>query len=73
MTVWALIVQLDQFWDAEERWILVPLDVIILALSLWLIVEAVLRMRTLVSERRAGVTESGDATAADVDRGDSQQ
>ncbi|HEX6325058.1 MAG TPA: carbon starvation protein A [Jiangellaceae bacterium] len=73
MTVWALIIQLGQFWDAEERWILVPLDVIILVLALWLIVEAVLRMRTLVSERRAGVTESGDETAADVDRGDGQQ
>jgi carbon starvation protein len=73
MTVWALIIQLGQFWDAEERWILVPLDVIILVLALWLIVEAVLRMRTLVSERRAGVTESGDPTAADIDRGDSQQ
>ena len=73
MTVWALIIQLGQFWDAEERWILVPLDVIILILALWLIVEAGLRMRTLVSERRAGITEAGDATAADVDRGDSQQ
>jgi carbon starvation protein len=73
MTVWALIIQLGEFWDADERWILVPLDVVILVLALWLIVEAGLRMRTLISERRAGVTESSDAAAADVDRGDSRQ
>jgi carbon starvation protein len=74
MTVWALIIQLDQFWAADERWILVPLDVIILVLALWLIVEAVLRMRRLVSERRAGVTSgSEDTAAAEAERGDSQQ
>ena len=73
MTVWALIIQLDQFWAADERWILVPLDVIILALSLWLIVEAGLRMRRLVSERRAGVTEGSETTPADADAGDGQQ
>jgi carbon starvation protein len=72
MTVWALIIQLDQFWAAEERWILVPLDVIILVLALWLIVEAAMRMRTLVRERRAGITES-DAAATDAERGDGQQ
>jgi carbon starvation protein len=74
MTVWALIIQLDQFWAADERWILVPLDVIILVLALWLIVEAVLRMRRLVSERRAGVTSgSEDTAAAEAERGDGQQ
>ncbi|WP_051426365.1 carbon starvation CstA family protein [Jiangella gansuensis] len=73
MTVWALIIQLDQFWAAEERWVLVPLDLIILVLALWLIVEAVIRMRTLVNERRAGVTSSSDTTPAEAEEGDGQR
>jgi carbon starvation protein len=54
MTVWALIVQLEEFWDADERWLLVPLDVVILGLALWLVVEAGIRMRRLVAERGPG-------------------
>jgi hypothetical protein len=42
--------------DADEWYILVPLDLIILGLSLWLIVEAGIRLNKLVAERRAGVT-----------------
>jgi carbon starvation protein len=73
MTVWALIIQLGQFWDADERWILVPLDLVILVLALWLIVEAVLRMRTLVGERRAGVTGGDDTATTGTERGEAQR
>ena len=72
MTVWALIVQLGQFWDADERWILVPLDLIILGLSLWLIVEAFLRVRSLLAERRTGVA-GGEASDQVEVEGDGQQ
>ena len=77
MTVWALFVQLGEFWDAPERWVLVPLDLVILVLALWLIVEAVLRMRRLVAERRAEALPGGDGgpdVGADADTGgDGQQ
>jgi carbon starvation protein len=66
MTVWALIVQLDEFWDADERWVLVPLDVVILVLALWLIVEAGLRMRVVVAERGPGVLVGRGSAAAEV-------
>jgi carbon starvation protein len=65
MTVWALISQLGEFWDADERWVLVPRDVIILVLALWLIAN--LRMRALVSERRTAIL------ANDTERGEVQQ
>jgi hypothetical protein len=67
MTVWALISQLGEFWDADERWVLVPRDVIILVLALWLITKAILRMRALVSERRTAIL------ANDTERGEVQQ
>jgi carbon starvation protein len=66
MTVWALIVQLDEFWDADERWILVPLDLVILVLALWLIVEAGLRMRRMVTERGPGALVGRGAAATEV-------
>jgi carbon starvation protein len=75
MTVWALIVQLGDFWDADERWILVPLDVIILGLSLWLIVEAALKVPQLLAQRRAGIP-AVDESAGEVQagsEGDAQQ
>jgi carbon starvation protein len=73
MTVWALIVQLQEFAEADEWWILVPLDVIILVLALWLIVEAAIRMRTLMAERREAIGAGGDTADVDTTGGDSQQ
>jgi carbon starvation protein len=43
MSVYALIVQLGQFW-AAENWFLLVLDVIILIAALWVIVESVAAM-----------------------------
>ncbi|GAA1763714.1 carbon starvation protein A [Kocuria aegyptia] len=43
MSVYALIVQLGQFW-AAENWFLLVLDVIILIAALWVIVESVTAM-----------------------------
>lgn len=40
MSVYALVVQLGQFW-AAENWLLLVLDVVILVAALWVIVEAV--------------------------------
>jgi carbon starvation protein len=44
MTVWALILNLRDF-VANQDWILAPLDLAILVLALWLVVEAVLALR----------------------------
>jgi carbon starvation protein len=68
MTTWALFIQLGEFWDSDERWILVPLDLIILALALWLIVEAGVALRRTVAQRRAGSLE-GDSTSGSIDSG----
>jgi carbon starvation protein len=65
MTVWALIVQVQEFADADEWWILVPLDLIILVLSLWLIVEAAIRLRSVMAERQAGVTPGTEREEAE--------
>jgi carbon starvation protein len=73
MTVWALIVQLQEFAEADEWWILVPLDLIILVLALWLIVEAGLRMRTLVAERKAEELAGSDGPTEVEAEGDGQQ
>ncbi|PLC11266.1 carbon starvation protein CstA [Kocuria flava] len=43
MSVYALVVQLGQFW-AAENWLLLVLDVVILVAALWVIVEAVAAM-----------------------------
>jgi carbon starvation protein len=66
MTVWALIVQLDEFWDADERWLLVPLDLVILVLALWLMVEAGLRIRRIVAERGPGALVGRGAATTEV-------
>lgn len=55
VTVWALVVQVQEFADADEWWILVPLDLIILVLALWLIVDAGLRMRGVISAGGLGI------------------
>ncbi len=73
MTVWALVVQLREFAQADQWWILVPLDVIILVLALWLVVEAGIRMRSLVAERRGSVEAGPDAADVDTTGGDSQK
>ena len=44
MTTWALIVNLKTFID-DRDWLLAPLDLIILVLAAWLIVEAALGMQ----------------------------
>jgi carbon starvation protein len=74
MTVWALIVQLEQFWESDERWILVPLDLVILGLSVWLIIEAFLRVRSILVERRTGTSVGDDdGISAEIDaEGDGQ-
>ncbi|HEX6198209.1 MAG TPA: carbon starvation protein A [Jiangellaceae bacterium] len=65
MTIWALIVQVQEFADADEWWILVPLDLIILALSIWLLVEAAIRLRSMLAERRTGVTAEAEQEEAE--------
>jgi carbon starvation protein len=44
MTTWALIVNLRDFWQAQD-WMLLILDIIIFALALWLIIEAIFALR----------------------------
>jgi carbon starvation protein len=44
MTVWALILNLRAFVD-DRDWLLAPLDLFILVLALWLVVEAFLALR----------------------------
>ncbi len=41
MSVWAMILSLQQFWT-EEKWSLAVVSLIVLAMSFWLMVEAVL-------------------------------
>jgi carbon starvation protein len=67
MTVWALIVQLDEFWSADERWVLVPLDLVILVLALWLLVEAGLRMRRVIAEGGPGVLVGRGSPTTDAE------
>ncbi|MFA9431304.1 carbon starvation protein A [Egicoccus sp. AB-alg2] len=58
MTVWALILNLVDF-VREGDWVLAPLDLAILVLALWLVVEAFLGMR-----RARGEMASVDETVA---------
>ena len=44
MTTWALIVNLRDFWTAQD-WMLLVLDVVIFALAIWLIIEAIFALR----------------------------
>jgi carbon starvation protein len=60
MTVWALILNLQDF-IANQDWILAPIDAGILALALWLVVEAFLALRAAragTSGERSQVVES---------------
>ena len=41
MSIWAMLLSLQRFW-LEEKWSLAVVSVIVLAMSLWLIVEAIL-------------------------------
>ncbi|NED95795.1 carbon starvation protein A [Phytoactinopolyspora alkaliphila] len=69
MTTWALIIQLGEFWDAPERWVLVPLDLVILVLALWLIVEAGIALRRSLADRRTGPrADAGEGDAMDTTR-----
>jgi carbon starvation protein len=48
MTTWALFIQFWDFLQADtwsEKFVLAPLDAIIFALAIWLIVEAVMALR----------------------------
>ena len=62
MTTWALIVNLKNFIEADQ-WVLAPLDAIIFALALWLVVEAALALRGASGSR------SPDRTDQPVDDG----
>jgi carbon starvation protein len=69
MTTWALIIQLGEFWEAPERWVLVPLDLVILVLALWLIVEAAIALRRSLAERRKVGPVSPEGGEGPVDTG----
>jgi carbon starvation protein len=58
MTVWALIINLREFVSNGD-WLLAPLDLVILVLAVWLIIEAVLAIR----QARADVPASGTPTS----------
>jgi carbon starvation protein len=58
MTVWALIINLREFVSNRD-WLLAPLDLVILVLAVWLIIEAVLAIR----QARADVPASGTPTS----------
>jgi carbon starvation protein len=49
MTVWALFLNLRNFLE-DRDWVLLPLDIIILVLALWLVAEAFLALRKARSE-----------------------
>ncbi|THV38552.1 carbon starvation CstA family protein [Glycomyces buryatensis] len=51
MTVWALIVNLGKFIEAEE-WVLAPLDGIIFVLAIWMIIEAARALATAWPDRK---------------------
>jgi carbon starvation protein len=51
MTVWALIINLREFVTNRD-WLLAPLDLAILALAGWLIIEAVVAIRNARTEAR---------------------
>ena len=52
MTLWAMVENLVAFWEGG-RWVLVAMNVVILALDVWMIVEAVAVMRKLRDEAPA--------------------
>jgi carbon starvation protein len=51
MTVWALFINLREFVSNGD-WLLAPLDLVIFVLAVWLIVEAVLAIRSARTEAR---------------------
>jgi carbon starvation protein len=55
MTVWALFIQLGEFYSGGD-WLLTIVDAIIFVLSLWLIVEAIGAFRRARADRAAGRT-----------------
>lgn len=59
MTVWALFINLQEFVSNGD-WLLAPLDLIILVLAGWLIVEAVLAIRGARSEAATAVESPAD-------------
>lgn len=59
MTTWALVINLITFVQ-DEQWVLVPLDIMIFVLAVWLIVEAGIALR---AARRAASTPGRDEDA----------
>ncbi|WP_454850494.1 carbon starvation CstA family protein [Promicromonospora soli] len=62
MSIYALIIQLGTFY-AEQNWLLLVLDVIILIASLWVALEAFIAM----GKARGGVDEDAEQPAASVE------
>jgi carbon starvation protein len=62
MSIYALIIQLGTFY-ADQNWLLLVLDVIILIASLWVALEAFIAM----GKARRGVDEDADEPAARVE------
>jgi carbon starvation protein len=62
MSIYALIIQLGTFY-AEQNWLLLVLDVIILIASLWVALEAFIAM----GKARGGVDEDAEKPAASVE------
>ncbi len=68
MTSWALIVQLIDFATAADplqQFLLAPLDLIIFALAVWLIIEAVIAFRKAWADRSAAPTASTEPSRTD--------
>jgi carbon starvation protein len=62
MSIYALIIQLGTFY-ADQNWLLLVLDVVILIASLWVALEAFIAM----AKARGGVDEDVDEPAASVE------
>jgi carbon starvation protein len=62
MSIYALVIQLGTFY-ADQNWLLLVLDVIILIASLWVALEAFIAM----GKARRGVDEDADEPAARVE------
>lgn len=58
MSLWAMVVQLGQFWDAQN-WLLLVLDVIILIAGVWVTVEAFVAMNRARKEPAVVWNDSG--------------
>lgn len=66
MTSWALIVNLIAFVrsdDLIDRFLLAPLDFVIFALAIWLIVEAAIALRKAWAVRNSPVAEEAESEA----------